>query len=133
MRVLVLEPGYSPYIALFRNAEEASAQVIKGEHQVELPFGNNVIALVSSKNQDGLSDNRTITETQFIKGRAIICGWNGQSICGLTKKQADRYYRKYLYPEKIVEEWGVSMPVTLHPRAKPVDERFGRKPNWLER
>ena len=52
MRVLVLEPGYCPYIAFFDSAEEAVKKIIQGEKNVALPFGNEVIALVSSEEQD---------------------------------------------------------------------------------
>ena len=31
MRVLVLEPGYCPYIAFFDSAEEAVSKIIQGE------------------------------------------------------------------------------------------------------
>lgn len=42
MRVLVLEPGYCPYIAFFDSAEEAVRKIIQGEKNVALPFGNEV-------------------------------------------------------------------------------------------
>lgn len=56
MRVLVLEPGYCPYIAFFDSAEEAVKKIIQGEKNVALPFGNEVIALVSSEEQDSLAE-----------------------------------------------------------------------------
>lgn len=60
MRVLVLEPGYCPYIAFFDSAEEAVKKIIRGEKNMELPFGNEVIALVSSAQQDSLPFNHSI-------------------------------------------------------------------------
>lgn len=94
MRVLVLEPGYCPYIAFFDSAEEAVKKIIQGEKNVALPFGNEVIALVSSEEQDSLPFNRTIDESTYINGRALICGWDGEKLRELSRKQADRYYAR---------------------------------------
>lgn len=133
MRVLVLEPGYCPYIAFFDSAEEAVKKIIQGEKNVALPFGNEVIALVSSEEQDALPFNRTIDESTYINGCALVCGWDGEKLRELSRKQADRYYRRYLYPEKLVdEETGLRM-IPQQPRVKPRDERVGRKPTFLER
>lgn len=91
MRVLVLEPGYCPYIAFFDSSEEAVRKIIQGERNVSLPFGNDVIALVTSTEQDTLPFNRTIDETTYINGKALICGWDGERLRELSRKQADRY------------------------------------------
>lgn len=134
MRCLVLEPGYCPYVAIFRNSEEAIRQVLKDTHKVELPFENDVIALVYKENQEGKAHNRTITENLTVSGCALICGWNGDSVCGLTREQANRYNRRYLYPEKRENTPdGSEIIYTDVPRVKPIDERYGKKPNWLER
>lgn len=69
MRVLVLEPGYSPYTASFRDEAEAAEKIIKGNRQMLLPFGNEVIALVCSEVQDGLPLNRSINEHSSAFGR----------------------------------------------------------------
>lgn len=66
MRTLVFEPGYCPYEAFFKNAEDATAKVIRGEHDTLLPFGNDVIALVCSKAQQEQPPNRTIDEKTVI-------------------------------------------------------------------
>lgn len=133
MRVLVLEPGYCPYIAFFDSSEEAVRKIIQGEQNVSLPFGNDVIALVTSNEQNNLPFNRTIDETSYINGRALICGWDGEKLRELTRKQADRYYRRYLYPEKLVDEDTGLRMIPQQPRVKPRDERVGRKPTFLER
>ncbi|WP_298731783.1 hypothetical protein [uncultured Subdoligranulum sp.] len=133
MRVLVLEPGYCPYVAFFRSAEEAVRMVVPGPARVSRPFGNEVIALVSSEQQDGLSFNRTIDETSFVNGRALIFGWDGERLCELSRKQADRYYRRYLYPEKLVDEDTGLRMIPQQPKVKPKDERFGHRPAIWER
>ena len=133
MRVLVLEPGYCPYIAFFDSAEEAAKKIIQGEQRVSLPFGNDVIALVSSERQDVLPFNRTIDGTTYINGRALICGWDGKRLLELSRKQADRYYRRYLYPEKLIDEDTGLRMIPQQPKVKPKDGRFGRKPSFLER
>lgn len=133
MRVLVLEPGYSPYTASFRDEAEAAEKIIKGNRQMLLPFGNEVIALVCSEVQDGLPLNRSINEQLALKGRAFVCGWNGQRLRELTRKQAERYSRRYLYPEQLVDTGDAWMAMPQHPRVKPADERLGRKGWLLER
>lgn len=134
MRVLVLEPGYCPYIATFHNFDDAAKQVISGTYEVSFPFENNVIVLVSSQKQSGLKHNRCINENQIVNGRAMVCRWDGQRVRGLTKEQADRYYRRYLYPEKVENSSTTQLIVPcMTPRIKPKDERLGKKTNWLER
>ena len=133
MRMLVLEPGYCPYISHFPSAEEACRQVIKGPVSRYLPFGNDVILLLAGTQQQGQPHNRIIAQDLVVCGRALICGWNGQKEIELTRKQADRYYRAYLYPERVADDWNSVLVVPVNPRVKPVDERFGRKPGWLER
>lgn len=130
MRVLVFEPGYSPYTAFFADGAEAAAKVVKGESEVTLPFDNEVIALVCSKEQEQLPLNRSINDGSILKGRAFVCGWDGQRMRELSRKQAERYSRLYLYPEHFVETGDALMAVPQNPRVKPSDERLGRK-SWL--
>lgn len=130
MRVLVLEPGYSPYTASFRDEAEATEKVIEGNCQMLLPFDNTVIALICSEVQDDLPLNRSINEQFVLRGKAFICGWDGQRLRELTRKQAERYSRRYLYPEQLVDAGDALMAVPQTPRVKPIDERLGRK-SWL--
>lgn len=130
LRVLVFEPGYSPYTAFFSDAAEATAKVVKGQSEVTLPFDNEVIALVRSKEQEDLPLNRSINDDLILKGRAFLCGWDGQRVRELSRKQADRYSRRYLYPEQFVDTGDALMAVPQNPRVKPADERLGRK-SWL--
>lgn len=130
MRVLILEPGYSPYTASFRDEAEATEKVIEGKCQMLLPFDNTVIALICSEVQDDLPLNRSINERFVLRGKAFICGWDGQRLRELTRKQAERYSRRYLYPEQLVDTGDALMAVPQTPRVKPVDERLGRK-SWL--
>ena len=81
MRVLVLEPGYSPYTASFHDEAEAAEKIIEGNRQMLLPFGNEVIALVCSEVQDGLPLNRSINEQVILNGRALSAAGTGRS-CG---------------------------------------------------
>ncbi len=133
MRVLVFEPGYCPYTAFFRDGVEAAAKIVKGKSEITLPFDNDVIALVCSEEQDGLPLNRSINEQLALKGRAFVCGWDGQKLRELTRKQADRYSRRYLYPEQLVDTGDALIAVPQTPRVKPSDERFGQKGWSLER
>lgn len=133
MRVLIFEPGYSPYIAFFKNSTEAVAQTIQGGSRTLLPFDNEVIALVCSEQQAGLPLNRSINEQKTVRGRFLVCGWDGSGLRELTKKQADRYYRRYMYPETFVDTGSALLVVPQNPRVKPADERLGRKKWRMER
>lgn len=95
-----------------------------------LPFDNTVIALICSEVQDDLPLNRSINEQFVLRGKAFICGWDGQRLRELTRKQAERYSRRYLYPEQLVDAGDALMAVPQTPRVKPIDERLGRK-SWL--
>ena len=133
MRVLVFEPGYSPYTAIFSDSAGAVSKVIRREHEVKMPFDNDVIALVCDAQQDELLPNRSINDDLIIKGRFFVCGHDGNNLCGLTRKQADRYSRRYLYPEQFEHTGDGLIAVPQNPRVKPGDERLGKKGNIMER
>jgi hypothetical protein len=133
MRTLVFEPGYCPYEAFFKNAEDATAKVIRGESETLLPFDNDVIALVCSKAQQEQPPNRTLDEKTVIHGRFFVCGWDGKHIRELTRKQADRYYRRYIYPEKFETDSQGLRITPMDPKVKPADERLGKKGWFMER
>lgn len=129
MRVLIFEPGYTPYTASFKDSEEAIAKVVRTESQMLLPFGNEVIGLVCSAQQENLPPNRTIEDSTVICGRFFVCGFDGEKIQGLTQKQADRYYRRFLYPEKFYGTGKTLVSEIQYPRIKPGDERIGKR-SW---
>ena len=134
MRCLVLEPGYYPYVSMFQNLDDMIEQLWEEPVEITLPFDNNVITLIYQDNQIGLPHNRVFGDSQNIGGRAVICGWDGKQMIGLTKAQANRYYRRFLYPEQVEETSdGKVVSPCPNPKNKPMDERFGKKPNWLER
>lgn len=133
MRTLVFEPGYCPYEAFFKNGNDAVVKVIRGECDTLLPFDNDVIALMCSKEQQEQMPNRTIDEKTVIRGRFFVCGWDGKHIRELTRKQADRYYRRYIYPEKFeTDDQGLRI-TPMDPKVKPADERLGKKGWFIER
>ena len=74
VRLLIIEPGYCPYIANFDNIESAVREVIPGTSQLTLPFDTAKIGMLCSENQSGLKFNRQINEDFSVYGRCIICG-----------------------------------------------------------
>lgn len=134
MRILVLEPAYTPYEATFRDAEQAAAKILKTEGEMFLPFDNDVIALVCSARPDGQRPNRIMPDGSIVYGRCFLCGFDGETLCSLTRKQAERYYRRYIYPEKFsISADGAVFSVSQYPRVKPKDERFGERGRGAER
>ena len=100
VRLLIIEPGYCPYIANFDNIESAIREVIPGTSQLTLPFDTAKIGMLCSEN----------------------------AATGLSREQADRYSRKYFLPESTLQDG--DFPIA---KAKPMDERFGRKVRFWER
>ena len=99
-RLLVIEPGYCPYQAVFPSAMAATSEVIEGESQILKPFGTPRIGLICSKAQCRLKYNRQVNdEGVTVRGRFLICGLNGDKVIGLSKDQADRYSRLLFLPQ----------------------------------
>ena len=128
VRLLIIEPDYCPYIANFDNIESAVREVIPGTSQLTLPFDTAKIGMLCSENQSGLKFNRQINEDLSVYGRCIICGVRENNATGLSREQADRYSRKYFLPESPLQD--EDFPLA---KAKPMDERFGRKVRFWER
>ena len=130
VRLLVVEPGYCPYIANFDNVQSAAQEVVCGESEVILPFGTPKIGLICSKDQSGLRYNRCINEDDIhVYGRFLICGMNGDKPIGLTKEQAERYSRLYFQPQNPYQD-ADDFPVA---KVRPKDERYGQQPRFWER
>mgnify|MGYP003095202959 FL=1 len=97
-RLLVVEPSYCPYQAVFSSAATAVSEVIEGESQILKPFGTPRIGLICSKAQSRLKYNRQVNDEGItVRGRFLICGLNGDKVVGLSKDQADRYSRLLFY------------------------------------
>ena len=130
VRLLVVEPGYCPYIANFDNVHSAAQEVVCGESEVILPFDTPKIGLICSKDQSGLRYNRCINEDDIhVYGRFLICGMNGDKMTGLTKEQAERYSRLYFQPQNPCQD----ADDFLIAKVRPKDERYGQKPRFWER
>lgn len=130
VRLLVVEPGYCPYIAYFDSVQSAAQEVVSGESKVILPFGTPKIGLLCSKDQSGLRYNRCINEEDIhVYGLFLICGLNGDKLTGLTKEQAERYSRLYFQPQNPYQD-ADDFPVA---KVRPKDERYGQQPRFWER
>ena len=130
VRLLVVEPGYCPYIANFDNVQSAAQEVVCGKSEVVLPFDTPRIGLICSKEQSGLRYNRRINEDDIhVYGRFLICGMNGDKPIGLTKEQAERYSRLYFQPQNPCQDVD-DFPVA---KVRPKDERYGQQPRFWER
>ncbi len=133
MRALVFEPGYTPYTASFKDSDEAIDKVIRAGSRTLLPFGNDVIALVCAGQQENQPLNRTLENGAIIRERFFVCGYDNGVLQGLTRKQADRYYRRYMYTEKFLDSNNTRVSEIQYPRIKPADERIGKKSRAIER
>lgn len=74
-RLLVVEPGYCPFIKPgFSSAATAVSEVIEGESQILKPFGTPRIGLICSKAQSRLKYNRQVNDEGItVRGRFLIC------------------------------------------------------------
>ena len=126
-RLLVVEPSYCPYQAVFSSAATAVSEVIEGESQILKPFGTPRIGLICSKAQSRLKYNRQVNdEGVTVRGRFLVCGLNGDKVIGLSKDQADRYSRLPQVADMASDE----LPAA---KVRPQDERYGGKLSFWER
>ena len=125
MKVLIVEPGYSPYEADIENTPASLTAVLESEqYTAAFPFDNTVIAAVYGGDAEK-PYNRTLGSIGLVQGRFIVCGSRRGRFVGLTREQAQRYSRRLHFPEKFEERDGrlYSLPCDL--KIKPKDERLG--------
>ena len=74
MKVLIVEPGYSPYAADLENTPAALAAGLESEqYTAAFPFDNTVIAAVYGGDAEK-PYNRTLGSIGLVQGRFIVCG-----------------------------------------------------------
>ena len=94
MKVLIVEPGYSPYEADLENTPAALTAVLESEqYTAAFPFDNTVIAAVYGGDAEK-PYNRTLGSIGLVQGRFIVCGSRRGRFVGLTREQAQRYSRR---------------------------------------
>ena len=106
MKVLIVEPGYSPYEADIENTLASLTAVLESEqYTAAFPFDNTVIAAVYGGDAEK-PYNRTLGSIGLVQGRFIVCGSRRGRFVGLTREQAQRYSRRLHFPEKFEERDG---------------------------
>lgn len=106
MKVLIVEPGYSPYEADLENTPAALTAILESEqYTAAFPFDNTVIAAVYGGDAEK-PYNRTLGSIGLVQGRFIVCGSRRGRFVGLTREQAQRYSRRLHFPEKFEERDG---------------------------
>ena len=74
MKVLIVEPGYSPYEADIENTPASLTAVLESEqYTAAFPFDNTVIAAVYGGDAEK-PYNRTLGSIGLVQGRFIVCG-----------------------------------------------------------
>lgn len=106
MKVLIVEPGYSPYEADLENTPAALTAVLESEqYTAAFPFDNTVIAAVYGGDAEK-PYNRTLGSIGLVQGRFIVCGSRRGRFVGLTREQAQRYSRRLHFPENLKKGTG---------------------------
>lgn len=119
MKVLIVEPGYSPYEADIENTPAALTAVLESEqYTAAFPFDNTVIAAVYGGDAEK-PYNRTLGSIGLVQGRFIVCGSRRGRFVGLTREQAQRYSRRLHFPEKFEERDGRLYSLPCDPKIKP--------------
>ena len=104
MKVLIVEPGYSPYEADIENTPTALTAILESEqYTAAFPFDNTVIAAVYGGDAEK-PYNRTLGSIGLVQGR---------------------YSRRLHFPEKFEERDGRLYSLPCDPKIKPKDERLG--------
>jgi len=136
LKVLIVEPGYSPYEADLENTPAALTAILMSTEQKKghvisrnsavsaFPFDNTVIAAVYGGDAEK-PYNRTLGSIGLVQGRFIVCGSRRGRFVGLTREQAQRYSRRLHFPEKFEERDGRLYSLPCAPKIKPKDERLG--------
>lgn len=115
MKVVMLEPGREARIQDIPHTLEAMQQAVGGTIQAIYPWKGVSAALVCD--DEGLLKrlpfNRMVAPEVFIFGPCFICGVDTEDFASLPEALADRFMRRYRFPEVLLRYGGklCSLPV----------------------
>lgn len=103
IRVLVVEPGRTPYESEIPNTLEGQQRAVEG--RIEYLYNEDqTIFVINEENKINDSEGNRRIEGDVICGCFFVAGDQGEDLCSLTKEQMQKYAEKFAQPEEIPRE-----------------------------
>lgn len=103
IRVLVVEPGRTPYESEIPNTLEGQQRAVEG--RIEYLYNEDqTIFVINEESKINDSEGNRRIEGDVICGCFFVAGDQGEDLCSLTEEQMQKYAEKFAQPEEIPRE-----------------------------
>lgn len=100
IRVLLVEAGENPRLVSVEHTLANLQRLVGGDIQAVYPWEDNVALVCSDTGKiDGLAPNRMLEDYDIICGTFFICGLGTENFADLSDEMAEKYGKKFHYPE----------------------------------
>ena len=109
MKVLMVEPGKSPYAAEIESGLKSLQAAVGGDIQAVYPFEETVCLVCNEEGKlQGLPLNRALRDEDnriydIVAGTFFVCDCSTENFKSLSEEQLKRYTEKYKRPERFVQ------------------------------
>ena len=109
MKVLMVEPGKSPYAAEIESGLKSLQAAVGGDIQAVYPFEETVCLVCNEEGKlQGLPLNRAMRDEDnriydIVAGTFFVCDCSTENFKSLSEEQLKRYTEKYKRPERFVQ------------------------------
>jgi hypothetical protein len=109
MKVLMVEPGKSPYAAEIESGLKSLQAAVGGDIQAVYPFEETVCLVCNEEGKlQGLPLNRALRDEDnriydIVAGNFFVCDCSTENFKSLSEEQLKRYTEKYKRPERFVQ------------------------------
>ena len=141
MKVLMVEPGKSPYAAEIESGLKSLQAAVGGDIQAVYPYEDPVALICNEEGKlMGLPLNRALFDDDghiydIVSGNFLIVGLGEEDFTDLSPDLMEKYGEQFKYPEKFARIAGeiiaVKQPATNEHREKTDDAPF--RPGFVER
>lgn len=103
IRVLVVEPGRTPYESEIPNTLEGQQRAVEGRIEYLYNEDQTILVVNEESKINGSEGNRRI-EGDVLCGCFFVAGDTGEELCSLTEEQIKKYAEQFAQPEEIPRE-----------------------------
>ena len=135
MKVLMVEPGKSPYAAEIESGLKSLQAAVGGDIQAVYPYEDPVALICNDEGKlMGLPLNRALFDDDghvydIVSGNFLIVGLGEEDFTDLSPDLMEKYGEQFKYPEKFARIAGeiiaVKQPATNEHREKPMMHHSG--------
>ena len=135
MKVLMVEPGKSPYAAEIESGLKSLQAAVGGDIQAVYPYDDPVALICNEEGKlMGLPLNRALFDDDghiydIVSGNFLIVGLGEEDFTDLSPDLMEKYGEQFKYPEKFARLAGeiiaVKQPATNEHREKPMMHHSG--------